>query len=112
MEAFVRKAILMCERLSAFELAFLRRVLDTTPRLVETIVRYPGVQAYWKELLERYRKHLLTHLGRASVARIADDPGGVPLPQCAPHSVGCLDLRRGHLADRAWEKPSAQPVTF
>ncbi len=49
-------------KLSAFERRLVARVLQDGPRLLETIRRYPRLEVYWQDLLDRYRGLLLTEL--------------------------------------------------
>ena len=50
-------------KLSVFEQRLAAEVLRAGPRLLETIRRYPQLEVYWQDLLERYRELLRVHSG-------------------------------------------------
>jgi hypothetical protein len=49
-------------KLSLFEQRLVTRVLQDGSRLLDTISQYPWLQAYWQDLLRRYRGLLLAEL--------------------------------------------------
>ena len=70
-------------KLSVFEQRLVAKVLQDGPRLLETISRYPSLEVYWQDLLERYRGLLLAELEKQLAA--------------AEEELPAADTRRGHV---------------
>ncbi len=70
-------------KLSVFEQRLVAKVLQDGPHLLNTIRRYPRLEVYWQDLLERYRGLLLTELEEQVSA--------------AEEEAAAADTRREHL---------------